>query len=110
MQHIDYRHIGLEIINEDYKVTDTHKGNFADIYNHFAESKKDIEWDKYPFIGSIDPYDNTFFNSWQTPVLIEELQKLKTLTDDRLIKSELESTVDFLKRVESFHYAHFIGD
>lgn len=103
-----YNHIGLSIINEDYQVTDTSDINFADVMNALPTN---IDFSKqYPLLMTIEPYDNTFFNFTQCKILKRELEQIDNDISDKLAKKSISDTVDFLVKVQSLHYAHFIGD
>ena len=88
---------------KDPKITlEESKINFADVMSVVykeADYKK-----KYPLLSTIDPYDDTIFNSLQTAQLIQELSALPS--DEAAIKN----SITLLKQVGQFQYVEFYGD
>ena len=65
---------------------------------------------KFPFLITIDPYGNTFFNVHQTPRLIQELKQLKQEKIPQEILEEINSSIEFIEKVEQHTFVKFIGD
>ncbi|HUO49983.1 MAG TPA: hypothetical protein VMU25_00175 [Candidatus Paceibacterota bacterium] len=96
------QHIGVRIQDAEGKTVQEPDVNFADVMKVVYESP-DYK-NKWPLLASIDPYDDTMFNSLVVPQLIDELS---TLPQD--IEAVRES-ISFLKKVEQFQGVEFLGD
>lgn len=106
-----YQHIGLTIMDEQYHVLKRLDINFADILNRLPFDKEGLLSDvDFPWLSTIDPYGNTFFNHLQVPKLISDLSKCRQSLDDEIAKRALDKAVEVLKTVKSLTYIHFIGD
>lgn len=103
------QHIGIIKINERGEMLERLEINFADVVNVLEEI--DSYKDKYPWIGTIDPYGDTIFNHIQIPFVIEDLKKLQK--DVRELISEedsIDKSISFLEKFHAYEYIKFIGD
>ncbi len=84
------QNISVRIINEQYETVAWHSINFADVLM-LADRLPDFE-KRYPWITSIHPYSNTFFNPLQIQYVSEELKRLKKDMLDTDVKKKEFST------------------
>ena len=96
------QHIGVHIQNDKGKPVEESEINFADVMKivyEVADYKN-----KLPLLSTVDPYDDTLFNSLQIIQLIEELKELPS--SNRVI----EDSIVFLSKVGQSQYVEFYGD
>lgn len=104
-----YQDITVLRTDQDGKTISRSKVNFAPIYELLESSK--VFQDKYPFLSSIDPYDDTCFNSKQKSILLEELRQLRKLYSPQTMKKDLSRLIDFVRRPVKIHrFIRFAGD
>ncbi len=82
----------LKFLNIDSLFKDE-SSNFVDIFEK-ASSYRDIS----PLLCSIDPYDNTMFNSKQCEKIIKEIENLKKVTEIKNFASRRQGKVCIRKR------------
>lgn len=100
------QHIGLQLESEgggEIQKTDI---NFGDIINALNKNDKD----KYPWLWGIDPYGLTLFNLYQTPHIISELKQLLSEIDNDELKKTINTSIDFISKIEQHTYIKLIGD
>ncbi len=102
------QHIGLNITNERGDSVSKSDINFAPVLE--TVWKVEASKEKYPFLNGIDPYGDTYFNLYQSPKVIGELENLKRENVTESVLKEINDTIDFLKKVEQGISAKFIGD
>jgi len=93
------------IHSEEKEVWD---GDFELIYREVFNRKDTTE--KYPWLNSIDVYDHTLFNSRQTPLLVKELEILKTEVSNQTIRDEIDKLIIFIKDLGVGRFVHVVGD
>jgi len=106
--------ISIALINERHEILSYYKGSFRDVYDHYMEkimtSLEDPFNPEYPFLTTIDEYDNTFYNWYQVLKLIKELERLADEDKDTEFKNAVTKVIEYLNTATSLHYIHFIGD
>ena len=102
------QHIGIIKINERGEMLERLEINFADVVNVLEEI--DSYKDKYPWIGTIDPYGDTIFNRVQIPFVIKDLKKLQKGVRELISKDSIDKLISFLEKFDIHEYIKFIGD
>lgn len=87
-------------------IKDSHL-NFASIHRTLWEH--DERKEKYIWLHTIDEYGDTTFNILQAPMIIEELESLKSDVDGEIAQS-VQRFIDFIKTVSTHQHVKFIGD
>jgi hypothetical protein len=64
----------------------------------------------YPFITTIDEYDNTFYNWYQVLKLVLELEKLANEDEDVEFKDAVLKAIEYLRTSSSLRYIQLMGD
>ena len=76
-----------------------------------SESNEDIKFIKtLPLIAHIDPYADTYINSTQAPIYIEEFEKVIEYTKEENLKTYCHLVVDELKKLQRCNFLVFSGD
>ena len=65
--------------------------------------------DDYPLLNGIELYQDTYFNTKQISRLIEELRRFKGELDLQ-VHDEVDSLIDFSKKIDMHGYLRFVGD
>jgi hypothetical protein len=65
---------------------------------------------KFPWLESVDVYDDTIFNSIQTQKFIEELDELRGYAVAEEEKKLIESLVDFSRQIKRGLFLRVVGD
>jgi len=60
----------------------------------------------------IDEYGDTTFNQYQLPVLVDELESIRTKSKDAEASESLESIIAFVRKCQNHvhTYVKFVGD
>lgn len=106
--NINGEHIGVQLVDSQLNVLTQYNGNFGHIYDHLV--KKIDGSSRYPFIGTIDPYSDTLYNSIQAPKLITELKQLANEDDNLELKEAIARLVEYLETISVHNYIRFLGD
>jgi len=102
------QHIGIEIDNETFGKVKNNELNFAKILGYVWDN---TQKEDYPWIWGIDGYGLTVFNIQQTPILVNELQRLKDQVQEEDIKIDIQNLTDFItENIKQHLYLKFIGD
>jgi hypothetical protein len=107
------QHIGYQLIGHDNKVLEEAELNFAEIVGDgLWRVCKDLEEQKikYPWLSTIDPYDDTVFNFRQIPFVVAELKQLSEEVNSQDFSEKIDQTIKFLEKAEIHQYVRFIGD
>ena len=101
------QHIGCQLVDENGKIIKESNLNFAQLNLILWDADKKKE--KYQWLHTIDEYGDTVFNHLQTPIIIEELNKLKDEVD---IENQqlIERFISFIKTIKNNYVVKFIGD
>jgi hypothetical protein len=114
MKMHESEHIGIRLLSDQFEVLSNYDGNFKDVYAHIIDkiqkSLEDPFNPSYPFLTTIDEYDNTFYNWYQVLKLTNELKQLANNDEDVEFKSAVEKVVEYLNTTSSLRYIQFVGD
>jgi hypothetical protein len=105
--------IGFQLIDQDTKILEEAKLNFAEIVGDgLWRVCKDLDEQKvkYPWLSTIDPYDDTIFNFRQIPFVVAELKRLSTEVNAQELAQKIDETIKFLEKIELHRYIRFTGD
>lgn len=102
------QNIKIWLIDEKFNYTEKSDINFAPVLGMLFKTKN--YENKYQFLACIDPYGYTFFNLYQAPKIIQELNELKKENISSQAINEIINTIEFLKKIEQGVLAIFIGD
>jgi len=109
-----HENIAIRLMNEKFEVISYYDGNFRHIYDHYMEkimtTIKDPFNPEYPFLTTIDEYDNTIFNWVQVPRLINELRRVGVNDEDIEFSYAVENVIEYLNTISSLYYIQFLGD
>jgi len=109
-----HEHIGIRLINEQFRVVSDYDGNFRDIYDHYMKkiitTLQDPYNPEYPFLTTIDEYDNTFYNWYQVIKLVKELERFAEKDEDVEFKNAVIKVIEYLNTASSLHYIQLMGD
>ncbi len=101
------QHIGFNIINEQGLLIKRSDINFAEIMLLLFEQKEYAK--NFPWLSTVDPYGLTIFNELQTKNLIQDLEKLQSISADTL-NNLIKEAIDFIKTSSDLEFIQFIGD
>lgn len=102
------QNIKLEKVGENGAVIAGATINFADVFNRFSTIPDAGK--KYPWMATIDPYGNTIFNRIQIPLVVNELENLRSEFQDQYGNAVIDQTILFLGKAGVHQYIKFIGD
>ena len=109
-----HENIAIRLMNEKFEVISYYDGNLRHIYDHYMEkimtTIKDPFNPEYPFLTTIDEYDNTIFNWVQVPRLINELRRVGVNDEDIEFSYAVENVIEYLNTISSLYYIQFLGD
>ena len=103
-----HENIQIQLIDFKLRVISSYNENFRHICDHTIE--KTWKNPRFPFVGTIDPYSYTMFNSFQTPLLINELQQIADEDDDADFNQAVSELIVYLNKVQTYEFVRFIGD
>lgn len=101
------QHVALNLINEKVVLIKSSDINFADVM-FFLFKQEDYE-KRFPWLSTIDPYGLTIINELQTKSLIQDLEALQIISENKL-KSLIQESVNFIKESGDLEFIQFIGD
>lgn len=101
------QHIGCQLENERGKLIKDSELNFASINRVLWDV--DVKKEKYKWLDTIDEYGNTVFNPLQVPIIVAELEKLKSEVGQEM-QNLITKFVEFIQTIGVHQYIKFIGD
>ncbi len=102
------QNISCVLVDENGKKLESSKLNFS--YIKYELYKMADFKDRFPWLSTIDDYQDTTFNTLQIPWVIRELKGLYGVTEDEELKALIKAFVRFLRRVSIHEYVKFVGD
>lgn len=104
------QHIGLNIVSENNEITERSQINFADIIGGALWRVQNYKT-KYVWLNTIDPYGETWLNVCQTPIVVEELERLVLeQTTEISTKNLISQAIEFIRKIGTHQYIRFSGD
>ena len=114
MKKNGHDNIAIALMNEQYKTLSYFKGDFRSVYDHYMDkimtSLEDPFNPEYPFLTTIDEYDNTFYNWYQVLKLVKELERVAEEDEDIEFKESVTKVIEYLSTASNLEYICFIGD
>ncbi len=102
------QNISCVLVDENGKRLESSKLNFSYVKYELYQMPDFKE--RFPWLSTIDDYQDTTFNTLQVPMVIKELKVLYKVTKDEELRVLIKSFVIFLKGVSIHEYVKFIGD
>ena len=82
--------------------------NFAEIQKEMVKISDYINL--FPWLSTINPYSNTYFNSLQIPHLVSELENLSKQNQLTDYKDKIDILISFIKDLQTHDIIRFVGD
>lgn len=101
------QNISCLLENERGEILKNSELNFAALHQALWQADKSKE--KYKWLHTIDEYGDTIFNHLQIPIIIAELEQLKTEVRQDL-QNLITELIKFISQIDTHKYIKFYGD
>jgi hypothetical protein len=101
------QNISCMLKDEQGEILKNSELNFAVLNQALWQVDKNKE--KYKWLHTIDEYGDTIFNHLQAPIIIAELEQLKTEVRQEL-QNLITEFIKFISQINTHQYIKFCGD